>query len=227
MLRHGSQLPGDLSEIDGQPEVGASNQSHIAFPTDMVEYHNWQGGGGYGDPLERDPDRVRRDVIDQLVSVEAAATLYGVVLANGELDHQATIARREELRRSRLKRSRPAAEVLGRERSDPACDWIDAAKGNGRLRYGNALEFNFEADQAACLSCGQVLGSARADFRRGCALLESPVTAAGPVRGEDYDRGRIRLRLYFCPGCGRQLDVEVALVGGPTTGFRLAPIPTE
>jgi N-methylhydantoinase B len=38
------------------------------------------GGGGFGDPRERDPERVRRDVSDGFVTVEAARRDYGVVL---------------------------------------------------------------------------------------------------------------------------------------------------
>ncbi len=38
------------------------------------------GGGGFGDPFERDPERVRVDVLDGYVSVEAAERDYGVVL---------------------------------------------------------------------------------------------------------------------------------------------------
>ncbi|MBV8989458.1 MAG: hydantoinase B/oxoprolinase family protein, partial [Solirubrobacterales bacterium] len=38
------------------------------------------GGGGFGQPLERDPDRVRADVRDGYVSLEGAARDYGVVL---------------------------------------------------------------------------------------------------------------------------------------------------
>ncbi len=39
------------------------------------------GGGGYGDPLERDPEAVRRDVLDGWVSLARAANDYGVVLS--------------------------------------------------------------------------------------------------------------------------------------------------
>ena len=38
------------------------------------------GGGGYGDPLERNPELVRRDVLDGLISVKAAEKEYGVVI---------------------------------------------------------------------------------------------------------------------------------------------------
>ena len=53
------------------------------------------GGGGYGDPFERDPERVRDDVRNELVSPEAAAREYGVVIAaDGSVDLSATEARR-------------------------------------------------------------------------------------------------------------------------------------
>jgi N-methylhydantoinase B len=60
------------------------------------------GGGGYGDPLERDPERVAFDVREEYVSPEAAADMYGVLLqSSGELDSAATLRRRKHLRASR------------------------------------------------------------------------------------------------------------------------------
>jgi N-methylhydantoinase B len=35
------------------------------------------GGGGYGDPREREPAAVARDLVEGKISVEAARTLYG------------------------------------------------------------------------------------------------------------------------------------------------------
>ena len=52
-------------------------------------------GGGYGNPLERDPRRVLDDVLDGLVSERNAREQYGVVLFDGTVDSGAT----EELRR--------------------------------------------------------------------------------------------------------------------------------
>ena len=57
------------------------------------------GGGGWGDPLERDPAAVRWDVIEELVSREAAEQEYGVILSVGlEVDHDATSRLRARLR---------------------------------------------------------------------------------------------------------------------------------
>jgi N-methylhydantoinase B len=56
------------------------------------------GGGGYGDPLDRDPARVLDDVLEQRVSRERARTVYGVVLEEDAVDEAATLALRASLR---------------------------------------------------------------------------------------------------------------------------------
>ena len=53
------------------------------------------GGGGYGPPLERDPERVRADVLDGLITATEAERDYGVALtAEGLVDGPATEALR-------------------------------------------------------------------------------------------------------------------------------------
>jgi N-methylhydantoinase B len=44
------------------------------------------GGAGIGPPHERDPEAVRADVVDELVSLEAAERIYGVALVPGSLE---------------------------------------------------------------------------------------------------------------------------------------------
>jgi N-methylhydantoinase B len=61
------------------------------------------GGGGYGDPLDRDPEAVRADVEFGVVSVERARDGYGVVLcADESVDDNATAALRTSLRSQRF-----------------------------------------------------------------------------------------------------------------------------
>jgi N-methylhydantoinase B len=62
------------------------------------------GGGGWGDPLERDPELVATDVVQGKVSPESARTDYGVVLTDGDpsaADETATKELRERLRAGR------------------------------------------------------------------------------------------------------------------------------
>ncbi|WP_254861576.1 hydantoinase B/oxoprolinase family protein [Halovivax gelatinilyticus] len=55
------------------------------------------GGGGYGDPFDRDPEAVREDVADGYVSREGAREDYGVVIdGGGEVDREATRSVRDE-----------------------------------------------------------------------------------------------------------------------------------
>ena len=58
------------------------------------------GGGGYGNPLERDAEAVASDVLDDYVSLESAREVYGVIIdpATMKIDHDATLALREKRR---------------------------------------------------------------------------------------------------------------------------------
>ena len=58
------------------------------------------GGGGYGDPLERSPEMVKKDVTEGFVSVEKAKDDYGVIISKKtmEIDQEATKSLRQSLR---------------------------------------------------------------------------------------------------------------------------------
>jgi N-methylhydantoinase B len=59
------------------------------------------GGGGYGSPLEREPERVGRDVADGWISAERAERVYGVVvMEDGLVDRAATLTLRARLHRT-------------------------------------------------------------------------------------------------------------------------------
>src|SRR5438552_3520812 len=71
--------------------------------------HEVAGGGGWGDPLERDPALVLQDVRNDFVSQRAAREDYGVVLASKRLtvDEAATTALRYRMRSQRNWREVP------------------------------------------------------------------------------------------------------------------------
>jgi N-methylhydantoinase B/oxoprolinase/acetone carboxylase alpha subunit len=79
--------------VNGAP-ADPSGLTHCA-PGDLVTFDS-AGGGGCGDPLERDPEAVRRDVANGYVSLERAREDYGVVMEPGGLsvDMEATWALR-------------------------------------------------------------------------------------------------------------------------------------
>ena len=68
--------------------------SDFPVPTGSLISLQSGGGGGYGDPWERDPEHVRDDVLDEYINLEQAGEQYGVVIRNGEVD----IAETQKLR---------------------------------------------------------------------------------------------------------------------------------
>ena len=91
-------------------------------PGDVIRVGT-QGGGGYGDPLEREPERVLADVQAGFLSAARAREDYGVVTNGGAVDAAATDAFRAELRRARS--GAPAAFDFGPEREAYERLWTD------------------------------------------------------------------------------------------------------
>jgi len=79
------------------------------MPTGSTAAITSAGGGGWGDPLDRDPEQVRNDVVEEFVSPEAAREEYGVVLdpATLAVDRTATAALRAQLRAARSFQASP------------------------------------------------------------------------------------------------------------------------
>jgi N-methylhydantoinase B len=96
-------LPSELDEIDGELEVYAESIVKTAQGSEDVYRCVAMGGGGYLDPIDRDPDRVLADVVNGVVSTGHAAERYGVVVDLGgpAVDEPATAIRREEIRTDR------------------------------------------------------------------------------------------------------------------------------
>jgi len=115
------------------------------------------GGGGFGDPLERDIEKVREDVIDDYVSIERAARDYGVVikevdadLCEYEIDVKATEKLRAEIRAERVNWARMDPQKVAELYKSGDIDSLDAVR-----RYGVILEWE----------TGELLPKTTAQFR--------------------------------------------------------------
>jgi N-methylhydantoinase B len=86
-----SEGPPSYEELDGDEETLAQQMPMHRVTSDDVAFVRGMGGGGYGDPRQRDPALVAADVADGLVSVARARDVYGVVVdATGGVDEAAT-----------------------------------------------------------------------------------------------------------------------------------------
>jgi N-methylhydantoinase B len=101
------------------------------------------GGGGYGDPLLRDPEGVREDVADGYVTAEGAKRDYGVVvrevdaeLAEWEVDEEATEEERAKIRKNRISWLDADAEELAERYRKGGVETLELIR-----RYGVILDW--------------------------------------------------------------------------------------
>jgi N-methylhydantoinase B len=202
----GKTLPDRLKAVDGELEWLICKHVRSPILAGDVWYHSWQGGGGYGDPLLRDPESVATDVARGAVSREVCADVYGVAMApDGNADHGGTKIKREQIRANRkLSARKPAANGL---------NWC--YQGTGRTEIADALVVDFHDKSVNCGNCGHRHCSTDENLLDHLGLIETHPSSAGPVRGEAYDRGRFKLRHLICQNCGGLTDVQVGLDGAP------------
>ncbi|CAN5526764.1 hydantoinase B/oxoprolinase family protein [soil metagenome] len=95
--------PGAYGRITTSEGEELATKGEREFSPDVRVVLDLPGGGGYFDPLERDPESVATDVADELVSLEAAKRDYGVVLDPESLvvDEARTEAERAHRRNQR------------------------------------------------------------------------------------------------------------------------------
>ena len=78
---------------DGASELLASKVTREVRRGDVIR-HEQAGGGGYGDPMQREPEAVLADVLDGKISRDFAQDNFGVVIASNRIDEEATQQRR-------------------------------------------------------------------------------------------------------------------------------------
>jgi len=107
------------------PVVVAHTAEWVPMAAGDTITYDYGGGGGWGDPLDRDPRAVLDDVYDEYVSVEGAERDYGVVLVGSvedltlAVDEEAT----RELRARRRELPGAAAGPLGQPNAFGAAEW--------------------------------------------------------------------------------------------------------
>ncbi len=93
----GSRARKVLEKPDGTQTIVANKLDSLDVEADDVLHFITWGGGGWGDPLQRDPALVAKEIRQGLVTV-AGARAYGVVIAaDGSVDADATTALRAEM----------------------------------------------------------------------------------------------------------------------------------
>lgn len=141
-------LPGiphgvSLTQDGEQTEMGTVFSNYSISEGDAFVRPS-SGGGGFGDPTERDPEEVIEDVKDDYVSVERAERDYGVMievidpeLCAYKIDHEATEEKREYIRENREAWLEEDPEAVVEQYEDGEIDKFDLIR-----RYGVILNWS-------------------------------------------------------------------------------------
>jgi N-methylhydantoinase B len=199
------EVPQSSDAVGGEITVQPARASGVTLEKDDVLAYHWSGGGGYGDPLDRNPEAVARDVAVGLVSDAVARQIYGVVLVSGEVSQAAT----EELRAS-LRRTRSAASAGTDTRENLAAGSVF------RFRVGESLDVREKEgrDVFACRRCHLYLGDVTENYKEHALARDRPLEELGPPFPPKL-RTRFVLREFCCPGCGTQLEADLVRPGQP------------
>jgi N-methylhydantoinase B len=184
-------MPGANTEFaiyrnDGRREVVPGHASGVIVREDEQFEFRIGSGGGLGDPLDREPAEVARDVRHGRITAAEAEAIYGVVLAAGEEAPAATAQRRSEILKGRLARSIPARRPGPRRGREASLQ--------GQPLYPGVIQVGEIAYAAAS---GAALALAPDLWTDGCPTLEES-------RGS-----RLLIRSYLDPVTGRLLLVDV------------------
>ena len=197
-------VPADHAGFGGAMEYLPSKAEAVLGPDDALVFHP-AGGGGYGDPLDREPERVAADVVAGAVGAEAARGLYGVAVGPGGLPDMAA---------SRALR----AEIRARRAGAAAGAWTPGAAlaGGGDRRIGEKLRSAGAgaARSLRCAGCGHALAGAGG----AASVRRRPIGAAGPWRAARWrgDSPNFVLEEVACPGCAALLEVREVRRGAAT-----------
>ena len=198
-------IPDSLESLDGdltivQPKMNNLRQG----PTDVHEFR-LSAGGGYGDPLLREPERVQEDVELGYVSRDAAAEMYGVVIDDDtKVDTAKTDARRLQMRTERI--GRPPPRVIEESDGSRVSEYLV-------LKPVAVVKGEYQDDiKVHCRMCDTTICSITENYKDAVVYRRLPISAGGSMMNDPslYVDANIELRQFVCPGCGTLLETEVA-----------------
>ncbi len=197
------RAPVDLEALGGQPRV--LPYCDFDLEESDIFFLRSSNGGGFGDPLDRDPALVLTDVQQGLVSSEVAQSVYGVALDEDSVDRAATERTRATLRVQR--------------RSEGSIPESRGASADGELKRLHPITAGLEVAEGAtsrwirCAKCGWVLGPAGQDWAGGAAAVCSGLDRLGSG-WSSAGLGHLRVRQQLCPACGALFDTSVVVNEG-------------
>lgn len=176
----------------------------IHAPEYSLLCYSYGTGGGYGDPLDRDPSRVEQDVKNGAVTLKTAHDIYGVLIDEKTLkfNPEKTKRKREEIRRERLRKGQLLTQGPLR-RVEPS----EKKKSLMKItEYLEIVEKNNGEKTICCVSCGTQFCAVGDNYKKHALRLTRDLREIKNVtEGEEPITS---YQEYICPGCGVLLQVD-------------------
>ena len=196
----------DISEVAGESVTLQLRQVNFEqLPADVYSVV-CSAAGGFGDPLDRDRQKVKEDVEAHSVTVDGAREIYGVVIDSetGDLDHDATESLRTNARNERLNGHRLNPVKANGELLLEVTENIHMRSGKGRTVY-------------CCAKCHTEIGQLGENYKEHCIRIDKHVSKSNLLIGEPsrFIDDVPQFRQFVCPGCGTLIENEIAMKGEP------------
>ncbi len=239
----------DLDLVKGTREkVYPSAASRQLKPGDLYCVQYW-GGGGSGDPIERDPKLIVQDLENYLTHPRTVEELYCAKIDPNtlEIDETKTKEMREARKKERLSQGMAGREYVkkmverrrNRDLPEPVVQFYDEMmQFSEGFRQEMAFEESFAASEpngvekpmngneaipvtpyvhilpgekggkvAVCTQCGHAYCDGHENFKLHCLIYDRDPAEIYPGDWAP-DKDWMVFREFYCPGCGRQVEVE-------------------
>ncbi|HEY7630492.1 MAG TPA: hydantoinase B/oxoprolinase family protein [Thermoleophilaceae bacterium] len=188
------RIPTDARDVTSEHVDVLPAKAHTHVDGTDLHLYLQTGGGGYGDPLRRDPELVLSDIRRGLVSEQVARNVYGVDPADPGL--------RDSIRRARLAEANGAPivrRVEGGELLHPVADTLEAVRVDGEALI-------------RCTECQTRLSAYDEDYKAGAVWRERSFRELSDLN-EVAPHTDLVAREFYCPGCGTALALDIQRAG--------------
>lgn len=188
-LRKGS-VPSNITELNGRMEILPASVDRLSLSRRDAFFYKWNGGGGYGDPLDRNPEEVVTDIREGIVSANQAIQIYGVILKEDGLLHQdLTDKERTKIRSERIRTN---------HLSSPSVETVV-------LPMGPYLGID-DGKKVKCRRCGHMYCDYDKNPKEFAVIRETSIGGGKFPGGEELVQ-----REYLCPNCSVLFSVVIEM----------------
>lgn len=196
------ELCDDIRLLEGNKRMVAPKERNIILrPGDVFEVYAG-GAGGYGDPLDREPSAVLKDVNASEISLSAALKLYGVVLEGKPPSFKGNEVEksRRKIFTERMGHSIMPQRTTKELKGIPIGEYLFLQKMDGTM-------------SVVCRVCGKKLCDSSQNYKRSCVVRDSKLSDANLLIDDalplKFVEQAVVFRQFFCPGCGVNIENEI------------------